>query len=82
MCHKPTSQLGALWLGEWLSLGLPPGQLLSLCASLGWGGGDEEETRGCWALGGAGVPPCRTIASGVLGGPLWEKATPPRPTLG
>lgn len=28
------------------------------------------------------APPRRTIASGVLGGPSWEKAAPPRPTLG
>lgn len=50
----------------------------------GWGAGGEEGTRGCWALGGAGEcpPPRRTIASGVLGGPSWEKAAPPRPTLG
>lgn len=64
--------------------GTPPGRPPSLCASLGlgrgWRGGNTG-VLGPWRSRGV-PPPRRTIASGVLGGPSWEKAAPPRPTLG
>lgn len=64
--------------------GTLPGRPPSLCASLGlgrgWRGGNTG-VLGPWRSRGV-PPPRRTIASGVLGGPSWEKAAPPRPTLG